>query len=170
MIEFLSEENIALHKDYCRTEKHRWSILEKSIPALKGKGLSEIYTMHLSRDVKSEALKLLKEINLHELYFASFVKKGEKRNPKNEKIRSQFGSIDNFLFEAYMYARELSCGFFLVFEEKKKIKFGESSVYKLPNVILALDLCEHAYFLDYRFNRDKYIKSALAYFNENKIV
>ena len=170
MLEFLSEENLNLHKEYYRNLKHKWSILEKSIPVFKAKDLSELYMVHASKDAKNEAICLKREIYLHETYFSSFIKSEEKRNPQNAKIKSQFGSINNFLFEAYMYARKLEGGFFIIFEEKKRLKFASDSLYKLPHAICALDLCEHAYFLDYRFEKDEYIKSALAYLNENKFV
>ena len=39
---FLSEENIKRHLEHLRTQKLKYSILEKSVPELKGKSIKEI--------------------------------------------------------------------------------------------------------------------------------
>ncbi len=170
MTEFLSEENISLHKEYWRNLKLRLSILEKSVPELKGKALDELYALRISRQIKDEAILIKKEIYLHEVYFSSFLPESKLKNQSVGRVKSEFGSWQNFLFETYMYAKEQKGGFIIVFENKKGLAFTQSdTVYKLPKVILALDLCEHAYFLDYKFQTDSYIKAAISHWDGTKI-
>lgn len=170
MLEFLSEENISLHKEYYRNLKHKFSILEKSIPNLSGKTLNELYELKLSRQIRTEAIALKREIYLHEVYFSSFTDRERAQSSQNTRIRAQFGSWQSFVFEAYMLARELEGGFLVVYEGKDKIELVHSEkIYRLPRLLLALDLCEHAYFLDYRFGKDDYLKLALLHFDDTKI-
>lgn len=170
MKDFLSEENISLHKEYFRVLKHRYSILEKSVDKLKGKELFELYELRLPKQILKEAIALKKEIYLHEVYFSSFISDGKIKNQNTDRIKAQFGSWQNFVFEAYMYAKEQSGGFLILYEKKKSLVFSRSDEpYRLPKLILALDLCEHAYFLDYKFQRNDYIKSALMHWDGAKI-
>ena len=168
MIEFLSEENIELHKGYYRTLKCKFSILEKSDARLQKKALSELYKLSLPKALKEEAIALKREIYLHELYFSSFSK-----NPKNlslPTVNSAFGSFQGLLFEAFSLAKDMESGFLLLCESKGRLSIMKSdAVYQLPHVILALDLAEHAYFLDYRFKKEEYIRAALSFWDGEKI-
>jgi superoxide dismutase len=170
MIQFLSEENINLHKEYYRNLKHKYSILEKSIGALKGKSLDGLYGLRIAKDAKQEAINLAGEIYLHELFFSSFIPDKEIKRQNTDKIKAEFGSWENFVFEGYMYAKQQKNGFLILSEKGNRLCFlGSEGMYKLPKIFLALDLSEHAYFLDYKFERDDYIKSALFYWNTEKI-
>ena len=47
MTDFLSDMSIAQHKDYVRNMRLKYSILEKSIPNLAGKDISDIRRMRI---------------------------------------------------------------------------------------------------------------------------
>ena len=56
---FLSEENVKKHLEHFRNLRLRFSVLEKSIPELKGKDISAVSKLSISRKIKDEALELL---------------------------------------------------------------------------------------------------------------
>lgn len=165
MNEFLSEENISLHREYYRKLKNKYSILEKSAPELKGITLDRIYDMRLPKSLKVDAIILKREIYLHEVFFDSF----SRTYSFPKKVKSSFGSFQNLAFEAYMLAKNMNDGFLLLCEDAKGALLCDSrEIYKFKRVILALDMWEHSYFLDYKFDREKYIKNALAFWNVEK--
>ena len=53
---FLSEENIKRHLEHLRTMKLKYSILEKSLPELKGRSIAQIVRLGINRKLKDEAI------------------------------------------------------------------------------------------------------------------
>lgn len=104
----------------------------------------------------------------HELYFKSM-------NPKashtptgklKEAIDQKYGSFENFKKEWVKTAQTLfGSGYtFLVLDKKKELLIlnmsNEDSPYYYGFIpILAMDLWEHAYYLDYQSNREQYIQN-----------
>jgi UDP-N-acetylglucosamine--N-acetylmuramyl-(pentapeptide) pyrophosphoryl-undecaprenol N-acetylglucosamine transferase len=70
--EFLSEENIDLHREYVRQKKLKYSIIEGSVPEFKGAEVKDIYRMKISARDKTDAIDLLSEITAHDIFFSSF--------------------------------------------------------------------------------------------------
>ena len=76
------------------------------------------------------------------------------------------------LYEAEVMARTINCGFIYIYINKiGKIEISSDAeeVFINFNPILALDMYEHSYFLDYGFKKDKYIRAALSYFDTDMI-
>ena len=69
---FLSERNIEMHKEYLNTLLCRYKIFEKSYPELSGKDISQIYRTKIINSERDAAIKLLSEILAHKIYFSSF--------------------------------------------------------------------------------------------------
>lgn len=161
MRSFLTEENILLHKEYMKTLRLRHSIMEKSIPEIKNKSISEIEKMRISTSVKDEILPNLREFLAHELYFRSF----SQGKLYSDAVKRYYSSVEAFLYEIYLVASSNIFGFVFVFlDEREKIIILHSEDkkrMKLPPK-LAIDISEHAYFLDYHFEKDKYIRSAIS--------
>lgn len=167
---FLSEENINRHLDYFRRLKLKYSILEKSFPFLTSKSLGEVASCNLNRADKFEVMNLLWEIYAHECYFNSFTSQPQ----RCDKIKAFYSSQDRFVYELYDMSKEQNSGFLFVYLDGKGKPSASISnkpdgafVKYLP--VLALDLCEHSYFADYGFKKDKYIRSALTYFDLSKL-
>lgn len=166
---FLGEENIKMHVGYMKSLKHMYSINEKSIPEIRGKRMEQIAGLGLSRRLVSELLALGSEIKLHECYFSSFASV-----PSASKLlRKHYGSENSFCYELLGVAKGASGGFLCVFLDSRGrpvprlvaptgLKIGE-------NPILALDLQEHAYFLDYGFKREEYLRASISYLNIAKL-
>ena len=168
MTEIFSEENLNLHREYVRRLRLKYSIIESSLPQLSGVPVKGIFNLRLGKRDRVDALRLLAEITLHEIFFSSFT---EHRNKRSDLLISRYGSAAGYLDMLYRLARDVTHGFLVVGEN------GEASVvteYHLAFVhsapALAVDLCEHAYFLDYGFDRERYVLTCLSRLNLAKII
>ncbi len=170
MTDFFSEDSIILHNEYLRIKKLKYSILEKSIKGIKGKGVTDILRMRLNKAEKSEILQLLPEIILHDIFFDSFTdcKYCNIDSPGN-RYKSSYGLLNDI----YREAMSISHGFVTVSLCRGEINVSASEnyvellQYEMP--ILSVDVCEHAYFYDYRFDKERYLLNALPYLNLSKI-
>lgn len=166
---FLSERNIEMHREYLNTLKLKYSIFEKSYPALVGVNISEICKIGIKTSERDAAIRLYSEIFLHNLYFSSF----SERNLCSERIKNQYGSVASFLYLVKEECKKADRGFLLVCDGGRDISFNTVTDYGRilwnKNPILALDLCEHAYFYDYGFDRERYVLEAISHFDLSKI-
>ena len=96
MNEFLSEENISLHREYVRKKQLELSILESSIPGLSGASVADIWHMRLTRRDRQDALALKLETLMHGIFFSSF---SGVSHPRSEYVTRSFGSEAAFLNE-----------------------------------------------------------------------
>lgn len=162
---FISEENYKIHTDYLRTLKLRYNVLEKSMPQIKGRAINEILRMKLPREDKNEILDLMSEIKAHELYFSSF----DKPYRTSKCVKEKFGSEASFLYDVYLAAKKITCGFLFIIKDLGIIKIITSrdypSVFIKQTPVLAIDLMEHSYFIDYGFEREEYISRAVSCLN-----
>ena len=161
---FLTEENILIHKEYMRTLRLRHSIMEKSIPQIKGKDILELQRSHFSQTVRDDVIPNLREYIFHQIYFESFG--GTATMPL--RLKKLYSSAQAFLYDVYLLASKKNEGFILIFsDDRGEVRMMHSDDVKrlrsLPK--LALDVSEHAYFLDYRFDKEKYLRSALSCLN-----
>ncbi|MBQ8321063.1 MAG: hypothetical protein IJX92_01695 [Clostridia bacterium] len=160
---FLSKDNISKHREYTETLRCKHSVMEKSIPEIAGKTPLEIYRMSLKRSVKCEILPLLINYHSHLTFFDSFAK-NDVRHPA---IKRYFSSEDDFCYRALEYAKGIEYGFLYVYKDRRgNIKFASSGenngMYLTTMPLLALDVCEHAYFADYGYRKEEYLKAAVA--------
>ena len=170
MTEFLSEENLTLHNEYLRALLLRYSILQKSISGIIGKNVSEIFRMRLPYAERKDVFALLPEIELHELYFASFC---ASKNLRSAILCERFGSEAAFLNLLYRLGMQLEYGFIAVNMSGGRIECITAKdyvdAYRFGVPMLAIDVCEHAYFYDYGFDKSAYLISALPYLDLSKI-
>ena len=159
---FLTEENISAHKEYAKTLRLRHSIMEKSIPEIKGKSIFEIEKMKLKKSDKEQILPNLSEYLAHELFFKSFT-----TLPSNAQfIKKHYLSEEAFLYEIMTAGMKIKDGFVFIYlgdRGEPKIQSCQSGVIPKCMPRLAVDVCEHAYFLDYRFEKEQYLKNALSH-------
>ena len=167
MEEFLSRENLDLHREYLRQQMLRYSVFEVCYPKIKDKSISELMHMRIGDD-KEKIISMKADIILHNVYFNSF----GNRNECSKLLVQQYKSIQSFLYELYKASLEHD-GFCVIYSDGERIKFsfGEALIYKIGKIqpLLAIDLSEHAYFLDYGFNKEEYLKNAVSFLNLKKI-
>ena len=105
-------------------------------------------------DDKEKIISMKADIILHNVYFNSF----GKRNECSKLLVQQYKSIQSFLYELYKASLDHD-GFCVIYSDGERIKFsfGEALIYKIGKIqpLLAIDLREHAYFLDYGFNKEE---------------
>jgi superoxide dismutase len=167
---FLSEDNIKRHLDHLRTYRLKLSIVEKSFPDLKGRGIREILRMNIAKDVKDEIVRLSWQIKSHECFFNSFT---DQPHVKSCKLK-HYSSKEKFIYDLFLEAREKEYGFLYVYKDKYDIpryRFSDENdgafIHYQPK--LALDLYEHTYFNDYRFKKEEFLRRALNYLNLERL-
>ena len=170
MTDFLSDMSIAQHKDYVRNMRLKYSILEKSIPNLAGKDISDIRRMRIPFSEREYAISLLADIRLHDIFFSSFSPTPYRRL---SYVQRGYLSEASLLDEIYKKATGVRGGFLTVGIKRGKTEVSVSddcaSLFENKVPILAIDLCEHAYFLDYAFSNEKYVASALPYLDLSRL-
>ena len=170
MERFLSEESISHHKDYVRVKRLKFSILESSVPMLKGAEISDVYRMKIDSRDKRDAIELLSEIKLHDVFFSSF---SPIPYPRSKVVCDTYGNEANFLNFIYRQALSLPYGFVLIycFDGKTEVRtctdFANAFRHLAP--ALALDVCEHTYFTDYGFDKERYLLAALPYLDLKRL-
>ena len=170
MNEFLSEENIALHREYVRQKKLKYSIIESSIPELNGAEIREIYRMKISARDKADAIDLLSEICAHDIFFSSYC---STPYPRSETVARVYGSEASFLNLLYRNCLSQKYGFVFVYAFGDSIEVKEFSdtenAFRFGTPILSIDVCEHTYFMDYGFDKERYLVSSLPYLDISKL-
>ena len=170
MNEFLSEENILLHREYLKNKRLKYSILEDSAPSLKGADVRDVLRMRLNQYDRRDAISLLPEIKLHELFFSSF---SSARFSHSDLVCDGWGNEAAFLNEIFIVGMSLICGFVCIYFSGARITVRGFvnclDVFKFGEPLLALDVFEHAYFMDYGFDKERYLISALPYLDITKI-
>ena len=130
----------------------------------------EIKRARIEKALKEEILNLLFEIEAHELFFTSFSEK----NTKCRELRDSYSSEEAFLYEVYECAAKCDDKFLLVCRDNRGLirilNFKEyADEYPKNAAYLSLDVCEHTYFLDYGFDRDRYLKNSISHLCISKL-
>lgn len=170
MNQFLSEENINLHREYIRQKRLKYSIIESSVRGLRGAEISDIYRIKMSDRDRADSIELLTEIKLHDVYFTSF---SPTRYQRSERVAHAYGNEAAFLNELYRLCLSLRYGFVCVYLLGGRIfarGFDDyESAFRFGDPLLAIDVCEHVYFMDFGFDRERYLFSSLPYLDIAKL-
>ena len=164
MSEIFSDVQIGIHREYLEKLRLKFSILKKSRIGINSDNIREIARRKLESSLKREALELLAEISAHELFFSSF---GKIRQPESALIKKYYPSSAAFLNYLCRLGEDRKYGFLGV-ELRGGKPVGYTSENSLDAVlrhkpVLLIDMYEHAYFLDYGFDRERYLISCLSY-------
>ena len=161
----LSEESINLHKEHLKNMKLKYSVLEKSIPEISGKGIREISRIKIRE--REEILSLLRDIKAHELYFNSYGREFQ----SSGTVRGKFRTEASFLYELYDAARGAKGDFLFVSLSRGEVCYEVSSEasFLKTEPLLSIDLCEHAYFLDFGFRKEAYLEKIISRLNLNTL-
>ena len=170
MKRFLSEESITYHIDYVKQKRLKYSIIESSVPMLHGADVRDIYRMKIDTRDRRDAIELLSEIRLHDVFFSSF---SEPVYPRSSTVADAYGNEANFLNCVYRRCLALSHGFVLIYLLGTRIEVRGCTDYpdafRRCDPVLAMDVCEHAYYSDYGFDKERYLLSALPYLDLTRL-
>lgn len=162
MLSFVREEEYNGHYEFYRAEMLRLSVFERSYPELKGKDTVVLARLGQRKEAARRMAELRGSVLLHEIYFRSF---GERDFLRSDAVRREFGSESNLLSEIYTRALELPYGFAGIALCRGRLSvFAEKSLsapYNVGEPLLALDVCEHAYYGTYGFDKSGYLDAAL---------
>ncbi len=165
---FLSEENIKKHKEHLENLRIRYSVIEVCNKNITGKGIKELSKIRFN-DNRDELLDIKSRILCHELFFNSFSVPYQTSNILKKKYRSEA----SFLYEIYEKGRKMDFGYIVlyIYRGNVEIFYGNAitELFLKTTPILCIDMYEHSYYQDYGFDRDIYLKNALAYLNLSKV-
>ena len=161
----LSAETLELHY-----EKHHKGYLEKLRKGIEGKPEAERSLEDLIRTAEGEIFNNAAQVWNHTFYWKSLRPDGGGK-PKDELLgvlESSFGSLDSFR-ERFADAaiRQFGSGWaWLVQSPTGRLSGRSSSDAENPlqlslTPLLTLDVWEHAYYVDYRNERARYVKAFL---------
>ena len=157
---FLSERALCIHKNYIEAEKARLSAYEKTYPGILKNGYSGIVRSRCNE--KREILKTALNIRCHEIYFSSF----DRHYTSSAAVRKAFGTEAAFLYEIQKNMIESDKDFYFIYSDGDRVYQREDNEFGLLKTfgsVLTIDLKEHAYFLDYGFDREEYVKRLLPF-------
>ncbi len=155
---FLSERTLELHDQYLNTLRLRYSIWEESIPEIKGRSLLEISRMRIPE--KRDLIYLACEMRFHELYFSSFGVPYQ----RSSAIRKCYSSEASFIYDMYTDSIKSDEKILIGYAERRKVAYvlcDYDGLLGVEHPLFAVDLCEHAYFLDYGFDKGEYLQNSL---------
>lgn len=173
-----------------KTLDYHYKIYQDNLNKLNQLLKQENYAYHLSQielikninifplNKRGEILYYLSSIVNHNLYFYNLSSWNNiiPGGSFKEKIDFTYGSFDNFKREFIRAAMNLKgSGYtFLVIDDKNQFKImntsNEDSPYSYGFIpIIALDLWEHAYYLDYKDKREEYIDNFFLMIDFNKV-
>ena len=172
ILNVVSEQSYLRHKEYADKFALKYSILEKSdsrIPKITG--VSELWRSSAPTEIKREAIACYSEYAAHRLYFSSF----SDGLVKCAAVKSEYSSENAFLYSLLCQALKFGEGFLFIMCGKRRMSVlmtrdnaeAYSDSTRVP--VLAVDLFEHAYFADYGFDREAYLRRALAHLDLSKI-
>jgi superoxide dismutase len=118
--------------------------------------------MHSRNKDFQNAARILLDIRCHELYFSSF----GKQYPSSETARRSFSSEAALLYELKKQCEDTGEKYVFVCSDSERVEYVSGSEVKLLNLrgnILVIDLSEHAYFIDYGFDKPSYVKNLLGH-------
>ncbi len=160
MSSFLSPTAEREHREYLTTLKHRANIWKKNGYDIGKITEREILASRLYREERESLAELKHDVEMHELYFSSF----SGTYMPCAAVKRSFGSENNFAYELSRYAEKKKMGFVCVYTDRSgRVGFCDSE--RLPagaTPRLAIDVSEHAYFRDYGFKKEKYLRAAIA--------
>ena len=176
---YISRETLNIHYNvlYERYLNNLNSLLKKNnfnfkIPK------EDIYNIikRLPIDDRESILFNLGGVLNHELYFSNLVSNEKSDERFNKLIESKYMTLQNFIKRFSTKIRDIrGSGYtFLVIDKDKELGLinlaNQDSPYRMGLFpIMNLDIWEHAYFLDYKADKDGYINNYFKILNYSKI-
>jgi Fe-Mn family superoxide dismutase len=162
----LSEETLGFHH-----EKHHQTYLNNLKNLLQGKPEAELSLEDIVKTSSGAAFNNAAQVWNHDFYWKSMKPQGGGA-PQGELAKAMardFGSFEAFLAEfARAAVAQFGSGWAWLVSEKGSLKITTTSNADTPlkhgqTCLLTCDVWEHAYYVDYRNLRAKYVETFLAH-------
>lgn len=163
---FLDGDGVLRHKEYLNTLKLKYAVFEKSYPFTSGMDYARLKKCSIPSAERAQLLSLFCKIRLHEIYFNSFSDCEHIKSPL-EKVRRY--NENALYYEIFTKGRDMESGFISLVNDRGNIRVCCESDYERHFVYgepcLAIDMYEHAYFSDFAYMREEYLKKAVSFLN-----
>ena len=161
---FISEENYLKHREAHSADILRLGIIERSAPKIIEAEPKAIARMKAGGPDMLKAAELKASVILHKVFFSSF---SARTYVPSEQIRREFGSERALCEDLYLAGMRIPRGFVAVLRTRRGLSVSASEsaldIFRLGEPILAVDVSEHAYYGDFGFNKEAYLRSALSH-------
>lgn len=167
------EEHLSLYQGYV----NKYNEIEEKIKTLTTEDFEKAnQTFSFIRELKVEFSFAYSGVINHELYFENLTNEKTTVSKKlKDQINKDFGSFEKFTQEIKASAMAARGWVYLVWDENIKkldILIGDAhNSYLIFNMkpLFALDVYEHAYFIDFGAKRAKYLDEIIKLINWNNI-
>lgn len=161
---FISEKNLALHKEQVGRDILRLGILERSVPEIAAATPRELSRIRVRGIDMHAAAELKASILLHRIFFGSF---SDKAFSPSAAIRQRFGSERALCELLLREGLEKRIGFAALLKSDRGLSAAASEsaleLFSLGEPLLAVDLWEHSYYGDFGFDKEAYLRAALSH-------
>lgn len=169
-MDFISDINYSTHKEAAGRDILRLGLLERSHPGIATASPKAIARMRARGVDMRAAAELKASVILHRVFFDSFSDEGA---VPSAAVRRIFGSEAALLTRLYDSAMKLRIGFAAVVKSGREALVCASEnaldILLAGEPILAVDLFEHAYYGDYGFGKEAYLRDALTHLKLGKL-
>lgn len=165
LVPYISEEQLRIHHDkhHAAYVKGANDIIDKLEKARK-----EGTEIDMKSTLKSLSFNLAGHV-LHSLFWANLAPKagGEPKGKLLEEIKSNFGSFEQFKKEFTAAAMNIEgSGWAALVNDNKsgrlvimQIEKHNQNMYPEVNILLVLDMWEHAFYIDYKNEKGKFVEA-----------
>ena len=165
MLPFVSEENYSKHKSEVEKILHRLHILEKTYPEAVARGVCGIMRLRRRIPDATKMAALCADVELHRMFFDSF---SDRTMIPSAAAREAFSSEAALLSLLLRDGMQFSHGFVCIGRDRRgnlvvRASADPLAIYTDVEPTLAVDVCEHAYYGDYGFDKERYLRTALAH-------
>lgn len=157
-----SDASQRMHRAYLEQQIYRFEALSAHLSLPSPPALSDICALRIAREEKTLLRDLYRDILAHRIFFRSF---SERVAPYRDRVK-KYRSESAFLYHALNVCRDANAPFCFFFPNRTgQIEMSVCGISeqnaKNAEQVRAIDLCEHAYFTDYGFDRERYLRAAL---------
>lgn len=162
-MDFVSERNYLMHKDAAGKDALRLGVLLRSVPKSVADDVGKLMRMRVTGMDMRSVSELKASVVLHKVFFDSF---RDGRFSPSEAVRQHFGSEAALRSMMLREAMQKPRGFVaLLLSRKKPLVLASESALDIllrGTPLLAIDISEHAYYGDWGFDKEGYLKAAIS--------
>ncbi len=169
-MDFISDEAETLIRERVHILSLKASIIRKN--DFQGKNITclEMLRSPVGRCVRADILSVVPELILESTFLDSFSGERGKRLPEHVRGKITEAELSNMIFREALL-RE--CGFVSICTVGNTVRICSEpdplSHFRWGAPVLAIDVSEHAYFIDYGFDKREYLLRAIPYLDLEKL-
>ncbi len=165
--QFISEGALKKHRDYAESVRLREQV-KRSGKTFDDRSLVQLYRGHTKESVAPLYADAVESFS-HTLYFSSFCI----YPTVSDGFCRSFGGLTSFFHRLFVEACKAQAFFYIGTDAHGQLCLSDDigrflRKNRLPT--LAVDVCEHAYFADYGFDKTAYIRAAVGHLDVGRLL